>query len=170
MLDSAQVKGALRKAAAAIIGFGLAMVLLTALLLTGFYLLVQAAVLSLSPWLGEAGAMGLIGSVCVLLLALFFQRLTRPKPSKESDKTADDKSGSGINVLRDLIRENPWEAVLMAFAVGIAEQGDPRLRSLLLQGGTILMRRAESGEPDDDGGDSASAPEDEVPPGEEPAP
>lgn len=170
MLDSAQVKGALRKAAAAIIGFGLAMVLLTALLLTGFYLLVQAAVLSLTPWLGEAGAMGLIGSVCVLLLALFFQRLTRPKPSRESDKTADDKSGSGINVLRDLIRENPWEAVLMAFAVGIAEQGDPRLRALLLQGGTILMRRAESGEPEEDGGDSASAPEDKAPPGEEPAP
>jgi len=172
MLDSAQVKGALRKAAAAIIGFGLAMVLLTALLLTGFYLLVQAAVLSLSPWLGEAGAMGLIGSVCVLLLALFFQRLTRPKPSKESDKTADDKSGSGINVFRDLIRENPWEAVLMAFAVGIAEQGDPRLRSLLLQGGTILMRRAESGEPDEDGPDSASVREDQPPPppGEEPAP
>lgn len=170
MLDSAQVKGALRKAAAAIIGFGLAMVLLTALLLTGFYLLVQAAVLSLTPWLGEAGAMGLIGSVCVLLLALFFQRLTRPKPSRESDKTADDKSGSGINVLRDLIRENPWEAVLMAFAVGIAEQGDPRLRALLLQGGTILMRRAESGEPDEASGESASAPEDKASPGEEPAP
>jgi len=173
MLDSAQVKGALRKAAAAIIGFGLAMVLLTALLLTGFYLLVQAAVLSLTPWLGEAGAMGLIGAVCVLLLALFFQRLTRPKPSKtshKSDKQADDKSASGINVLRDLIRENPWEAVLMAFAVGVAEHGDPRLRSLLLQGGTILMRRAESGEPDEDGPDSASAPEDQVPPGEEPAP
>ena len=61
MLDSPQVQGAMRKAAAAVIGFVLAMVLLTALLLFGFYLLVKAAVLGLSPWLGEAGAMALSG-------------------------------------------------------------------------------------------------------------
>lgn len=163
MLDSAQVQGALRKAAAAIIGFGLAMVLLTALLLTGFYLLVQAAVLGLSPWLGEAGAMLLVGAVCLLLLALFFYRMIRPGPSPRQKEKTDGKSGSGIDVLRKLIRENPWEAVLMAFAVGVAEQGDPRLKSLLLQGGTILMKRADTDSVDDAGPDEASDPEGEVP-------
>jgi hypothetical protein len=157
MLDSAQVQGALRKAVAAIIGFVLAMVLLTTLLLTGFYLLVEAAILALSPWLGEAGAMGLLGFVCVLLLALFFQRLTRPASSSKSGKDADGKSRSGIDVLRDLIRENPTEAALIAFAVGIAEQGDPRLKSLLLQGGAILMKRAESEDTDEAGAARASA-------------
>ncbi|XKH02451.1 hypothetical protein LG325_06610 [Marinobacter nauticus] len=148
MLDSPQVKRAVRKAVAAIIGFFLAMALLTALLLTGFYLLVQAALLSLSPWLGEAGALWLVGFVCLLLLALFFLRLVRP--GRASDKQRRSEAGpktSGIDALRDLIRKNPWESVLMAFAVGIAEQGDARLRSLLLQGGTILMKQAETPPP-----------------------
>lgn len=148
MLDSAQIQGALRKAAAAIIGLVLAMVLLTALLITGFYLLVQAALVALSPWLGEAGAMALAGFVCVLLLAIFFQRLTRPVYPSKSAKKPGGKSRSGVDALRDLIRENPLEAAMLAFAVGIAEQGDPRLKSLLLQGGMILMKRAEAGETD----------------------
>jgi hypothetical protein len=148
MLDSAQIQGALRKAAAAVIGFVLAMVLLTALLLTGFYFLIQASVLALSPWLGEAGAMALAGFVCVLLLAIVFQRLTRPVHPKKSGQKAGGKSRSGVDVLRDLIRENPLEAAMMAFAVGIVEQGDPRLKSLLLQGGMTLMKRAEAGETD----------------------
>ncbi|WP_417567100.1 hypothetical protein [Marinobacter sp.] len=163
MLDSAQVQGVLRKAAAAVIGFVLAMVLLTALLLTGFYLLVEAAILALSPWLGEAGAMGLLGFACVLLLALFFQRLTRPASSSKRGKGAGGKSRSGIDVLRDLIRENPTEAALMAFAVGVAEQGDPRLRSLLLQGGAILMKRAESEPSGEAGAAEASAAENNPP-------
>lgn len=163
MLDSAQVQGALRKAAAAVIGFVLAMVLLTALLLTGFYYLIQASVLALSPWLGEAGAMGLAGFVCVLLLALFFQRLTRPVSPSKPGKEASDKSRSGIDVLRDLIKENPLESALIAFAVGIAEQGDPRLKSLLLQGGAILMKRAESEQSGDAGAGEASAPDNKPP-------
>ncbi len=43
MLDSPQVQSAVRKAVAAVLGFMLALVLLTALLITGFYLLVAAA-------------------------------------------------------------------------------------------------------------------------------
>ncbi|WP_227715749.1 MULTISPECIES: hypothetical protein [unclassified Marinobacter] len=149
MLDSPQVRGAVRKAAAAIIGFLLAMVLLTALLLFGFYLLVQAAVLALSPWLGEAGAMGLAGFVCMLALALVFHRLTRPVSSSKRPKESNAQSGSGIDAIRNLIKENPLEAALMAFAVGIAEQKDPRLKSLLLQGGMELMKQAESAELDE---------------------
>lgn len=156
MLDSAQVQGALRKAAAAIIGFALAMVLLTALLLTGFYLLVQASVLALSPWLGEAAAMGLAGFVCLLLLVLFLYRLSRPKSSTKSPDSADGKSGSGIDVLRNLIRDNPLEAAALAFAVGVAEQGDPRLKSLLMQGGMILMERADA-EPSGEAGTDEAA-------------
>ncbi|WP_349519746.1 hypothetical protein [Marinobacter sp. NFXS11] len=148
MLDSPQVQGAMRKAAAAVIGFVLAMVLLTALLLFGFYLLVQAALLGLSPWLGEAGATALTGSICILLLALVFYRLTRPVSASKRCREPDARSISGIDAIRTLIKENPMEAALMAFAVGIAEQKDPRLKSLLLEGGMVLMKRAESSDPD----------------------
>jgi hypothetical protein len=43
-----------------------------------------------------------------------------------------------------LIRENPLEAALTAFALGCAEQSDPRLKSLLMKGGMELMKQAES--------------------------
>jgi len=168
MLDSAQIQGAVRKAAAAVLGFVLAMVLLTALLLFGFYLLVQAAVIALSPWLGEAGAMALSGFVCMLLLALVFHRLTRPVSSKKRGKESDTQSGSGIDAIRNLIKANPLEAALMAFAVGIAEQKDPRLKSLLMEGGMVLMKQAESAEPDQPGADEVSEKEDAPPSG--PAP
>lgn len=160
MLDSAQVQGALRKTAAAIIGFGLAMVLFTGLLVTGFYLLVKAAVLALSAWLGATGAMALVGAACLLLLALVFQRLSRPvSSSKKHKEAANGKSDSSIDALRNVIRRNPWEAVLMAFAAGIAEQGDPRLKSLLLQGSMILLKNADSGQPapEEAGGDGDKA-------------
>ena len=139
----------MRKAAAAVIGFVLAMVLLTALLLFGFYLLVQAAVLGLSPWLGEAGAMALSGSVCILLLALVFYRLTRPVSASKRHHGSETQSGSGIDAIRNLIKANPLEAALMAFAVGIAEQKDPRLKSLLMEGGMVLMKQSESAESDE---------------------
>jgi len=158
MLDSAQIQGALRKAAAAIIGVVLSMVLLTALLITGFYLLVQASLIAMSPLLGEAGAMALAGFVCLLLLAIVFQRLTRPVRRDKSGQKASGTSRSGIDVLRDLIRENPLEAALTAFAVGVVEQSDPRLRALLLQGGMSLMKQAETEETNSPAaGDESSA-------------
>jgi len=165
MLDSPQVQGAMRKAAAAVIGFLLAMVLLTALLLFGFYLLVQAAVLGLSPWLGEAGAMALSGFVCILLLALVFYRLTRPVSASKRQKGSEGQSGSGIDAIRNLIKANPLEAALMAFAVGIAEQKDPRLKSLLMEGGMVLMKRAESADPDQSGTGEVPEQDDQTPPG-----
>ncbi|MEP1581400.1 MAG: hypothetical protein ABJK18_02560, partial [Marinobacter sp.] len=64
MPDSAWLQGVLRKAVAAIIGFMLAFVLLVALLITGFYMLVNAAMLALSPVMGEAGAMAVTGMSC----------------------------------------------------------------------------------------------------------
>ncbi len=155
----------MRKAAAAVIGFVLAMVLLTALLLFGFYLLVQAAVLGLSPWLGEAGAMALSGSVCILLLALVFYRLTRPVSASKRHQGFETQSGSGIDAIRNLIKANPLEAALMAFAVGIAEQKDPRLKSLLMEGGMVLMKRAESADPDQSGAGEVPEQDDQPPSG-----
>ncbi len=72
MPDSAWLQGALRKVVAAVLGLLLALVLLVALLITGFYMLVNAATLALAPVLGEAGAMAVTGFFCILLLVLFF--------------------------------------------------------------------------------------------------
>ena len=49
MPDSAWLQGALRKVVAAVLGLLLALVLLVALLITGFYMLVNAATLSMRP-------------------------------------------------------------------------------------------------------------------------
>lgn len=148
MLDSAQMKlkSAVRKTVAAITAFMLSLVLLTALLITGFYLLVQAAIMALSPWIGEAAAMALVGLGCVLLLAAFFWRLTRSGTSPKRSAEKKEEGASSLDDLRELIQENPLEAALTAFAVGIVQQGDPRLKSLLMQGGMELMKRTETGD------------------------
>lgn len=143
MLDSAQIKGAVRKAIAAITGFMLALVLLTALLITGFYLLIQAAIMALSPQLGQAAAMAVVGSGCVLLLAAFFWRMTASSSSTKRSKHEGAGSTSGLDKLREFIRENPLESALAAFAVGVAQEADPRLKTLLMQGGMELMKRTD---------------------------
>ncbi|WP_091985207.1 hypothetical protein [Marinobacter gudaonensis] len=146
MFESAQVRGAVRKAVAAMTAFMLAMVLLIALLITGLYLLVQAAIMGLAPIIGEAASMAVVGFACVLLLAIFFWRMmnTGSSPKRREGKGAG--AASTLDELRELIRENPLESAFTAFAVGIAQQSDPRLRELLLQGGMELMKRTGSNE------------------------
>ncbi|MEO9522228.1 hypothetical protein [Marinobacter alexandrii] len=146
MLDSAQAKlqGAVRKAIAALTAFLLSMVLLTALLITGFYLLIQAAILALSPVIGEAAAMASVGVLCMLLLGVFFWRMTSTPGASGKKEGTDSRGESSVEALRGLIRNNPLEAALTAFAVGVAQQGDPRLRSLLMKGGMELMKEAEA--------------------------
>ncbi len=146
MLDSAQAKlqGAVRKAIAALTAFLLSMVLLTALLITGFYLLIQAAILALSPYIGEAAAMASVGAFCMLLLGVFFWRMTSTPSASAKKEGTDSRGESSVEALRGLIRNNPLEAALTAFAVGVAQQGDPRLRSLLMKGGMELMKEAEA--------------------------
>lgn len=144
--DSVAIKGAIRKAVAAIIGMMLAMVLLTALLITGFYLLVGAATLALTPHVGESGAMAIIGLACLCLLGLFFYRMTRPARAlrnAQKSKSGEPAKGSEspVAVLRSLIIRNPMESAALAFAAGVAEQSDPRLKELLLQGGMAMMRQ-----------------------------
>ncbi|MDP4547119.1 hypothetical protein [Marinobacter sp. MDS2] len=144
MPDSDWLQGALRKAIAAFLGFMLGFVLLVALLLTGFYLLVNAATLALTPWLGVAGALAVTGLSCLLLLFLFFYRMTRPLPSKPSDGSSSGQSSrSPVEAMKRLIQKNPLEAALAAFALGVLEQGDPRMKSLLMQGGMALAKEAE---------------------------
>ncbi len=152
MINSSVIEGVLRKAAAAIIGFMLAMVLLTALLIAGFVLLVRAAALALSPWVGEAGALGITGFSCFALLALFFYLMIRPVTRTARKKDADNTTKLGddaspIEMLKNFIRKNPWEAVLAAFAIGVVENGDPRLRALLLQGGMAFMKQPDGNQP-----------------------
>ncbi|KKN13307.1 hypothetical protein LCGC14_1007720 [marine sediment metagenome] len=164
--DSATIQSTIRKAVAAVTAVVLLIVLLTALLVTGFYLLVSAAALALTPLVGEPGAMAITGLACLCLLALFFYRMTRPaKALRDSDGTeTKSDSTSPIATLRSLITRNPLEAAALAFAAGVAEQSDPRLKNLLYQGGTILMRQAASTAPKSDEADqSAVSSEDKVP-------
>ncbi|MGM0768549.1 MAG: hypothetical protein ACQEV6_11020 [Pseudomonadota bacterium] len=159
MLDSPKIQSAVRKTVAAVLGFMLALVLLTALLITGFYFLVNAATLALTPILGEAAAMTVTGLGCLLILALFFHRLVRTPSKAKSDDSGATGSGSPIESLRNLIKQNPLESALAAFALGVAEQNDPRLKSLLLQGGMVLMKeseRAQEAPPSETAGDDAS--------------
>ncbi|WP_417515547.1 hypothetical protein [Marinobacter sp.] len=156
--DSATIQSTLRKAVAALTGVVLALVLLTALLITGFYLLVNAATLALAPLVGKPGAMAITGLACLCLLALFFYRMTRParKLRDNESKSSDSGAGSPVDTLRLLIQRNPLEAALMAFAAGVVEQGDPRLKNLLLQGGMTLMRQsAGTGSPQSDKSEDA---------------
>ncbi|MBW4934096.1 hypothetical protein [Marinobacter sp. F4206] len=148
MIDSAQIKGLVRKAVAAVTGLMLAMVLLIALLVTGFYLLIRAALLALTPLLGEAAAMAAVGAGCVLLLAAFFWMLAGGHSASKRKRRKSSGETSSLEQVRELIRENPLEAALTAFAVGVAQQGDPRLKSLLMQGGMELMKQAERREGD----------------------
>ncbi len=167
--DSATIQSTLRKAVAAITGIVLALVLLTALLITGFYLLVHAATLALAPVVGKPGAMAITGLACLCLLALFFYRMTRPARNLRDTEGKSSASGSGspVNALRSLITRNPLEAAVLAFAVGIAEQGDPRLKNLLLQGGMTLMRQSSgSGNPDNSESEDAPARSADTPPTE----
>ena len=147
MFDSAAIKSTIRKAAAALIGFVMALILLAALLLTGLHLLVSAGTLALAPLVGQAGAMAISGLACVLLVALFFYRLVSPgrssKDQSGSEGSAKSASRSPIQSLRSAITDNPLEAIAIAFAAGIAGHDDSRLRRLLLQGGMAMMEQPE---------------------------
>lgn len=143
------MKGAVRKAVAAVTGFLLALVLLTALLITGLYLLAQAAILSLSPYLGQPGAMAVVGFACVALLAAFFWRMTASSASANAPAGKGAGTASLIDKVREFIRENPLESAVTAFAVGVAQESDPRLKALLMEGGMALMKQPDSQNPEE---------------------
>ena len=145
MLDSPQVQGAVRKAIAAVVGFLVALILLLTLLIGGIYLLGKAATLAMAPYLGEPGALAATGLVCLLFLVAVFYRLTRPAARRSSQRDAEAGSSPNlVEALREVIRENPVESAFTAFAVGVVEQSDPRLKSLLLDGGVALLKQREA--------------------------
>ncbi|MDG5500904.1 hypothetical protein [Marinobacter sp. BGYM27] len=155
MMSSEDIKALVRKALGAVIGFVLAFVLLSALLIGGFVMLLKAASLGLTPWVGEAGAYGITGFACVLLLAFFFYRMLKSPAKKSGDSEAGSggKSFSPVDAFRKLIINNPWEAVLTSFALGVTEQSDPRMRQFLIQSGLAFLKAAnamDDGEPEND--------------------
>ncbi|WP_148864296.1 DUF898 domain-containing protein [Marinobacter fonticola] len=156
MISPGDIKALLRKALAAFIGAVLGFVLLSALIIGGFVMLLKAATLGLSPWVGEAGAYGITGFVCFLLLGIFFYCVLR-QPNKSSGEGADDDGKEGgvspANAFRKLITKNPWEAVLIAFALGVTEHSDPRMRQMLIQSGIAFLKVGnimDDGEPGDE--------------------
>ncbi|WP_339800155.1 hypothetical protein [uncultured Marinobacter sp.] len=145
MFTKQELEGALRKALAAALGGLLALALLSSLLIAGVILLLWAATSGLAPVVGEAGALAITGLSCFVLLGLFFWRLTRtPAPSDgNEDGGKSEPSETPVDVIRNLIRNNPWESIVAAFALGIVGQGDARMKSLILKGGMLAMREAE---------------------------
>lgn len=131
----------MRRATAALIGCLLAVVLISSLMLAGVYLLLRAMALALMPVWGEAVALAVTGAVCLGLVACLLIVLLRPPRSSTGGRHESDGSAySPVTSLRQLIRDNPLESAMTAFALGVVEQGDPRLRSLLLQGGMELIK------------------------------
>lgn len=169
MFSSKDIKALLRKTLAAAIAAVLGFVLLSALLIGGFVMLLEAATLALAPWVGEAGAYGITGGFCLLLLGLFFYRMfhgpaKKPKAAAEGGK---DEGSSPLNAFSKLITQHPWEAVLVAFALGITEQSDPRMRQMLIQSGLAFLKVGnvmDDGESDDDSGMSRASNDETVDP------
>ncbi|QSP94778.1 hypothetical protein LPB19_16660 [Marinobacter salinisoli] len=149
MIDSVVVKNAVRKVIAGIVGLIVAIILLCALLITSFYLLVQASIQALTPLVGNTPAMAIVGGSCALVLVLFFLALMAPMSSSKSSskrkKTAGGRSALSVDGVRAIIREHPMESAMTAFAVGVVQQTDPKLRSVLLQGGFELMKHQDLG-------------------------
>ena len=154
MFSKQEVEGLARKAIAALIGALLALALLSALLIGGIVLLLWAATVALTPLVGEAGALGISGATCFVLLGLFFWRLLAARAVSEDE--GDGEPGMTMRErLEQTIRENPLEAALGAFALGIFGQADARFRAMVLQSGMAYMRQAkaesERPPPGDDG-------------------
>ena len=143
MLSKQELEGLARKAIAALIGLLLMVTLLSALLIGGLVLLLWASTAALTPLVGQAGALAISGGACFLLLALFFWRLIR------SRVTSEEEGPQGATLrerLEDMIRENPLEAALGAFALGVFGQADARFRAMVLQSGMAFMRQAKAQE------------------------
>ncbi|MFL1405729.1 hypothetical protein ACJO2E_10365 [Marinobacter sp. M1N3S26] len=139
MLSKQEMEGLARKAVAALVGVLLTVALLSALLIAGLVLLLWATTAGLSPLVGQAGALAISGGLCFLLLGLFFWRLLSARATSGS---GGEPGLSLRDRLENTIRENPLEAALGAFALGIFGQADARFRAMVLQSGMAFMRQA----------------------------
>lgn len=159
MFSKQEIEGVVRKAIAALIGVLLMVTLLSALLIAGLVLLLWASTAGLTPVVGQAWALAISGGICLLLLGLFFWRLLSARAMPEEEEGA--KSVTMRERLENTIRENPLEAALGAFALGIFGQADARFRAMVLQSGMAFMRQAQV--------DSGGAGKDDAAANDEPA-
>lgn len=144
MYSKQEIEGLARKAIAALIGALLAFALLSALLIAGLVLLLWAATAGLTPLVGQAGALAISGGACFLLLGLFFWRLISARATSGEGDGDGEQGPTMRQRLEQTIRDNPLEAALGAFALGIFGQADARFRAMVLQSGIAFMRQAKA--------------------------
>lgn len=167
MFSKREAEGFARKAVAALIGAMLAFALLSALLIAGLVLLLWAATAGLTPLVGQAGALAISGGACFLLLGLFFWRLVSARATSGAGE-ADEKEGATLrDRLEQTIRENPFEAALAAFTLGLFGQTDARFRAMVLRSGIAFMHQASAGH---SGTDESGEPSESPPASGEPRP
>ena len=115
---------------------GLSVILLACgLTLLGAIWLVQGLTLWLSMHVGDAAAHAISGALCILPLALVVLRLWRL-----SRMPAQPLRHAG-DTLRDMVRENPWEAMGVAFLMGVTQHGQHQDRLVVLREHLHAMRR-----------------------------
>lgn len=168
MLSKQEMEGLARKAVAALIGVLLTVALLSALLIAGLVLLLWAATAGLTPLVGQASALAISGGLCFLILGLFFWRLIRARATSGG---GEGEPGMTLSErLEKTIRDNPLEAALGAFALGVFGQADARFRAMVLQSGMAFMRqaKADSRSANEDGGAANEASGEGEPLGGEP--
>lgn len=133
-------------------GLGLAAILLACgLTLLGAIWLIQGLTLWLSTLVGEAGAHAITGLLCMLPLVLVGWRLWRMSqlPARPLHKAGD--------TLRDMVRENPWEAIGVAFLMGVTQHGAHTERLAVLRDHLRELRQRPSpSAANDDGEDDQS--------------
>ncbi len=142
MFSRQEIEGLLRKALAALIGGLLVFALLAALLIAGLVLVLWAITAGLTPYIGQAGALAVSGGLCFLALGLFFWRLISARVTSSSEE--GERSPTLRERIENTIRDNPLEAALGAFALGLFGQADARFRALVLQSGVAFMRQAKA--------------------------
>lgn len=141
MVIPASIQSMLRKAVAAVLALVLVIVLLMAVVIGAFVMLLNASVIGLEPYLGEAGAYGATGTICLLLLGLLFWTLIHG-PSREASGRGKGDNPSPVDMVRGLVREHPWGSVSTAFALGIAEIKDPRMKAFMMESGLAYLKTA----------------------------
>lgn len=141
-----ELEGLARKAVAAIVGAMLAFTLLSALLIGGIILLLRALTAGLEPFVGDAGALAISGGLCFVLLGIFFWRMLRTPTLKTPEGEGEEESEPQTfrERIELVIKENPLEAALGAFALGVFGEADPKFRAMVLQSGFTFMRQAQN--------------------------
>lgn len=164
MFSKREAEGLARKAVAALIGAMLAFALLSTLLIAGLVLLLWAATTGLTPLVGQAGALAISGAACFLLLGLFFWRLISARATSGAGDAGGEEPATLSDRLEQTIRENPFEAALAAFTLGVFGQTDVRFRTMVLRSGIAFMRQASAGRSEPGEGEEPDEPA-EPPPG-----